>query len=68
MKLRRVAAASLVLGVIGASPVFATYARVESMGKNTMYIMDDVSIFDTRNFDATAVDPHFKSATAITFH
>lgn len=46
MKLRRVAAASLVLGVIGASPVFATYARVESMGKNTMYIMDDVSIFD----------------------
>ncbi|MGL1934675.1 MAG: hypothetical protein OCD01_06625 [Fibrobacterales bacterium] len=28
------------------SAAFATYARIESMGKNSTYIMDDMSIFD----------------------
>jgi hypothetical protein len=46
MKLRVVATAGLAIGVLGASSAFASYARVESMGKNTTYIMDDVSIFD----------------------
>jgi len=32
--------------VIGSVSAFATNARVESMGKNSSFIMDDVSIFD----------------------
>lgn len=37
---------SLGVAVLGATQVFATYARVESMGKHATYIMDDISIFD----------------------
>src|SRR5574344_447351 len=39
-------AVGLAVGVVGVGSAFATFARVESMGKNTTYIMDDVSIFD----------------------
>jgi hypothetical protein len=46
MKLKNVATAGIAIGLLGASSVFASYARVESMGKNTTYIMDDVTIFD----------------------
>ncbi len=35
-----------VAGIIGVGSAFATFARIESMGKNTTYILDDVSIFD----------------------
>lgn len=46
MNLRTVAAVGAAIGVFGVGSAFATFARVESMGKNTTYIMDDVSIFD----------------------
>lgn len=46
MNLRTAAAIGAAVGVFGVGSAFATYARVESMGKNTTYIMDDVSIFD----------------------
>lgn len=46
MNLKFAAAFGLTVGAFGVSTVFATFARVESMGKNTTYIMDDVSIFD----------------------
>ena len=46
MNLRTAAALGLTVGVLGVGSAFATFARVESMGKNTTYIMDDVSIFD----------------------
>ena len=46
MNLRTAAALGLTVGVLGVGSAFATVARVESMGKNTTYIMDDVSIFD----------------------
>lgn len=46
MNFRSIIVASLAFGVIGVGSVFATFARVESMGKKTTYIMDDVSIFD----------------------
>jgi hypothetical protein len=36
----------LALGVAGTGVAFASYARIESMGKNSTYVMDDVSIFD----------------------
>lgn len=42
----KIAACLAAVGVFGVGSAFATYARVESMGKNTTYIMDDVSIFD----------------------
>jgi hypothetical protein len=32
--------------VVGSVSVFATNARVESLGKNSTFIMDDISIFD----------------------
>jgi hypothetical protein len=46
MNLKSVVVTSVAFGIIGAGSAFATFARVESMGKNTTYIMDDVSIFD----------------------
>ena len=35
-----------IVAVFGSVAVFATNARVESMGKSTRFIMDDISIFD----------------------
>ncbi|MBR2090130.1 MAG: hypothetical protein IJ905_07170, partial [Fibrobacter sp.] len=46
MNLRTAAAVGTAFGILGVGSAFATFARVESMGKNTTYIMDDVSIFD----------------------
>jgi len=46
MNFRSVAAAGVAFGLVGLGTSFATFARIESMGKNTTYIMDDVSIFD----------------------
>ena len=46
MKLRSAIAVGTAFGVLGVGSAFATFARIESMGKNTTYIMDDVSIFD----------------------
>ena len=46
MKLRSAIAVGAAFGILGVGSAFATFARVESMGKNTTYIMDDVSIFD----------------------
>ena len=46
MNFRSAVVATVAFGIIGAGSAFATFARVESMGKNTTYIMDDVSIFD----------------------
>ena len=46
MNLRTAAAFGAAFGILGVGSAFATFARVESMGKNTTYIMDDVSIFD----------------------
>ncbi len=46
MNFRSVAAAGVAFGLLGLGTSFATFARIESMGKNTTYIMDDVSIFD----------------------
>lgn len=46
MKLKTAIALGTLVGAFGVESAFATYARVESMGKNTTYIMDDVSIFD----------------------
>ncbi|MDR2732621.1 MAG: hypothetical protein LBB36_05325 [Fibromonadaceae bacterium] len=43
MKTLRFAIAAVVIGSVSA---FATNARVESMGKNSTFIMDDISIFD----------------------
>lgn len=46
MNFRSAAAVGVAFGILGVGSAFATFARVESMGKNTTYIMDDVSIFD----------------------
>ena len=46
MNLKTVAAVGTAFGILGVGSAFATFARIESMGKNTTYIMDDVSIFD----------------------
>lgn len=46
MNLRSAAAVGVAFGILGMGSAFATFARIESMGKNTTYIMDDVSIFD----------------------
>ena len=46
MKLRSAIAVGTAFGILGVGSAFATFARIESMGKNTTYIMDDVSIFD----------------------
>ena len=46
MNLRTAAAVGAAFGILGVGSAFATFARVESMGKNSTYIMDDVSIFD----------------------
>ena len=46
MNFRTAAAVGAAFGILGVGSAFATFARVESMGKNTTYIMDDVSIFD----------------------
>ena len=46
MNIRTAAAVGAAFGILGVGSAFATFARVESMGKNTTYIMDDVSIFD----------------------
>ena len=46
MNLRSAAAVGVAFGILGVGTSFATFARIESMGKNTTYIMDDVSIFD----------------------
>ena len=44
MKTLRFAIAAV--AVVGSVSTFATNARVESMGKNSTFIMDDISIFD----------------------
>lgn len=46
MNLRSAVAVGAAFGILGVGSAFATFARIESMGKNTTYIMDDVSIFD----------------------
>lgn len=46
MNLKTVAAVGTAFGILGVGSAFATFARIESMGKKTTYIMDDVSIFD----------------------
>ena len=46
MNFKTVAAVGTAIGIFGVGSAFATFARIESMGKNTTYIMDDVSIFD----------------------
>ncbi|MCK9182550.1 MAG: hypothetical protein M0P13_06705 [Fibrobacteraceae bacterium] len=46
MKFRSAAALGFAIGVVGVGSAFATFARVESMGKNSTYIIDDVNIFD----------------------
>lgn len=46
MNLRSAVAVGVAFGILGVGSAFATFARIESMGKNTTYIMDDVSIFD----------------------
>lgn len=46
MNLKSALAVGAAFGILGVGSAFATFARVESMGKNTTYIMDDVSIFD----------------------
>ncbi len=46
MQLKSALAIGAAIGIFGVGSAFATFARVESMGKNTTYIMDDVSIFD----------------------
>ncbi|MCL2100649.1 MAG: hypothetical protein FWH22_02910, partial [Fibromonadales bacterium] len=38
--------AIVAIAVLGSVSAFATNARVESMGKNSKFIMDDISIFD----------------------
>ncbi|MCL2283025.1 MAG: hypothetical protein FWC26_06880 [Fibromonadales bacterium] len=37
---------AVTLALLGGVSAFATNARVESMGKSSMFIMDDISIFD----------------------
>jgi hypothetical protein len=44
IRLRKTALGLLVLGMTG--PAWATYSRVESMGKRADFFMDDISIFD----------------------
>ncbi len=34
------------IGILGVGMVHASYARIEAMGKNSTYVMDDISIFD----------------------
>ena len=46
MNFKSLAAVGVAFGILGVGSAFATFARIESMGKNTTYIMDDVSIFD----------------------
>jgi len=46
MNLKSAFAVGAAFGILGVGSAFATFARIESMGKNTTYIMDDVSIFD----------------------
>lgn len=46
MNLKSAVAVGAAFGILGVGSAFATFARIESMGKNTTYIMDDVSIFD----------------------
>jgi hypothetical protein len=38
--------AAVAIAIAGSVSAFATNARVESMGKSSMFIMDDISIFD----------------------
>lgn len=46
MNLKSVAAVGAAFGILGVGSAFATFARIESMGKSTTYIMDDISIYD----------------------
>lgn len=46
MSLKSLVSAGVVVGVVGTGVAFASYARIESMGKNSTYVMDDISIFD----------------------
>jgi len=46
MNLKSAMAAGLAVGVVGIGVANASYARIESMGKNSTYVMDDISIFD----------------------
>ena len=48
MNMRTAAALGFTVGILGVGSAFATFARVESMGKNTTYTMDDVIIFGNR--------------------
>jgi len=44
--MKRTIAFATILGLLSAAGLFATNARVESMGKTSTFFMDDVSIFD----------------------
>jgi len=46
MVLKSMITTGLIVGVLGTGMAFASYARIESMGKNSTYVMDDISIFD----------------------
>ena len=46
MSLKSAMIIGIALGVVGTGISFASYARIESMGKNSTYVMDDISIFD----------------------
>ncbi len=46
MKILRFAIAATTVTVLGTVSAFATNARVESMGKTSTFIMDDITIFD----------------------
>ena len=66
MNFKTVAAVGTAIGIFGVGSAFATFARIESMGKNTTYIMDDVSIFHpirTMRFE-TELENQVVSSTA----
>lgn len=56
----------LSLGSVFTSPAFATYSRVESMGKSAVFFMDDVSIFD--NPANMNIFPNFLIGELGTYH
>jgi len=46
MSFKSAIAVGIAVGVVGMGVAHATYARIESMGKNSTFVMDDISIFD----------------------
>jgi hypothetical protein len=46
MNLKAFLSSAALIGLAGVSTTFASMARVESMGKTSSFIMDDISIFD----------------------